>query len=68
MSHKFTAGQRVRIVRVDEIPYGQKYSFLQATIDRTGVVQEATDQSYLIRLDEDGSVLNLSESCLEKAE
>jgi hypothetical protein len=38
MSVKFTIGQRVRIVRVDDIPYGLKYSYLEATIDKTGVI------------------------------
>ena len=31
MSAKFTVGQRVRIVRVDDIPYGLKYSYIRPT-------------------------------------
>jgi hypothetical protein len=70
MSAKFTAGQRVRIVRVDDIPYGQKYSYLAATLDKTGVIQEEDIQTsrYLIRLDEDGSLISLTENALEKAD
>jgi hypothetical protein len=70
MSAKFTVGQRVRIVRVDDIPYGQKYSFLEATIDKTGVVQENDTQAskYLVRLDENGSLISLTEGALEKVE
>ena len=69
MSAKFTVGQRVRIVRVDDIPYGLKYSFLEATIDKTGVVQEINTQSsrYVVRLDEDGSLISLTEDALEAA-
>ncbi len=69
MSAKFSAGQRVRIVRVDDIPYGLKYSYLEATLDKTGVVQEIDEElsSYVIRLDEDGSLISVSESCLEEA-
>ncbi len=70
MSAKFTAGQRVRIVRIDDIPYGLKYSYLEATIDKTGVIQEYDAQSsrYIVRLDEDGSLLSLTENALEEAE
>ena len=70
MSAKFTVGQRVRIIRVDDIPYGLKYSYLQATIDKTGVIQENNAQSskYVIRLDEDGSLISLTENALEDAE
>jgi len=70
VSDGFRVGQRVRIIRVDDIPYGQKYSYLESTIDKTGVVQEAGAQPcrYLVRLDEDGSLLSLTESCLEKVE
>ena len=70
MSAKFMAGQRVRIVRVDDIPYGLKYSYLEATIDKTGVIQKYNAQSskYIVRLDGDGSLINLSENTLEKAE
>ena len=69
MSAKFSVGQQVRIVRVDDIPYGQKYSYLEATLDKTGVVQEIEEQSssYVIRLDDDGSLISVSESCLEEA-
>ncbi len=68
MSAKFTVGQRVRIVWVDDIPYGQKYSFLEATIDKTGVIQEYNAQSakYVVRLD-DGSLISLTENAMEKA-
>jgi len=70
MSDKFTVGQRVRIVRVDDIPYGQKYSYLEATLDKTGVIEENNTQSsiYFVRLDEDGSVFSFTESCLEVVE
>ena len=70
MSAKFTAGQRVRIIRVDDIPYGLKYSYLEATIDKTGVIQEYNAQSskYVVRLDEDESLINLTENALEEAE
>ncbi len=69
MSHKFNVGQRVRIIAVDDIPYGLKYSYLEATIDKTGVVQENDAQSsrYVIRLDKDGSLIHLTESSLEEA-
>jgi len=69
MSHKFNVGQRVRIIAVDDIPYGLKYSYLEATIDKTGVIQENNAQSskYVIRLDEDGSLINLTENALEEA-
>jgi hypothetical protein len=69
MSDTFTVGQRVRIVRVDDIPYGLKYSYLEATIDKTGVVQEydADSSRYVVRLDEDGSLISLAASCLEDA-
>ncbi len=68
MSARFTVGQRVRIVRVDDIPYGQKYSFLEATIDKTGVVQQHNTESskYVVRLDEDGSLISLTEDALEE--
>ncbi len=67
MSTKFVVGQRVRIVRVDDIPYGLKYSYLEATIDKTGVIQEynAQTSNYLVRLDEDGSLISISENCLD---
>jgi hypothetical protein len=70
MSGKFRLGQRVRIVHVDEIPYGQKYSFLESTIDKTGVIREYIPESsrYTVCLDEDGTLLPLSESCLENAD
>ena len=70
MSTKFTVGQRVRIIRVDDIPYGLKYSYLEATIDKTGVIQEnnARSSKYVVRLDEDGSLISLSENTLEEAE
>ena len=70
MSAKFIVGQRVRIIRVDDIPYGLKYSYLEATIDKTGVIQENKAQSskYVIRLDEDGSLISLTENALEEAE
>ena len=65
----FTVGQRVRIMRVDDIPYGLKYSYLEATLDKTGVIQEkiAQSASFIVRLDEDGSLISISESCLEPA-
>jgi hypothetical protein len=67
MSILFTNGQRVRITRVDDIPYGLKYSYLAATIDKTGVVQEydAETARYTIRLDDDGELIVLSENALE---
>ena len=70
MSRRFNVGQRVRIVRVDDIPYGQKYSYLEATLDKTGVIQEDNSRSskYVIRLDEDGSLVSLTENALEEAE
>ena len=69
MNKEFAVGQRVRIIRVDDIPYGQKYSYLESTIDKTGVIQDNGQSSrYLIRLDEDGSLLELTGSCLEEAE
>ncbi len=69
MNEEFTIGQRVRIVRVDDIPYGEKYSYLDATIDRTGVIQESDAQAsrYLVRLDDGGALLSLTASCLEQA-
>ncbi len=69
MSSKFTVGQRVRIIGVDDIPYGQKYSFLAATLDQTGIIEEIEAQSarYVVRLEEDGSLVSFSEGCLEKA-
>ncbi len=69
MSHKFKVGQRVRIIAVDDIPYGLKYSYLEATIDKTGVIQEINAQSskYVIRLDQDGSLISLTENALEEA-
>jgi len=68
MSGKFIIGQRVRVVGVDDIPYGQKYSYLAATLDKTGVIQEITTQSnrYVVRMDEDGELASLSESCLQE--
>ena len=65
----FTVGQRVRIVRVDDIPYGLKYSYLEGTLDKTGVIQEkiAQSASFIVRLDEDGSLISISEGCLEAA-
>ena len=70
MSAKFTVGQRVRIVWVDDIPYGQKYSFLEATIDKTGVIQEYNAQSakYVVLLEDDGSLVSFTENAMEKAE
>jgi len=70
MSVKFNVGQRVRIVRVDDIPYGLKYSYLEATIDKTGVIQKHNAQSskYVVRLDGDGSLIGLTENALEAAE
>ena len=70
MNAKYKTGQRVRIISVDDIPYGLKYSFLESTIDKTGVIQENNYQSskYIIRLDEDGSLISLSESSLEAVE
>jgi hypothetical protein len=67
VSAVFTVGQRVRIVRVDDIPYGLKYSYLEATLDQTGVIQEkvAHSTSYIMRLDDDGSLISISASCLE---
>ena len=67
MTRKFTVGQRVRIVGVDDIPYGQKYSYLESTMDRTGVIQEYDERSYVVRLDEDGSLLSFTGGCLEEA-
>jgi hypothetical protein len=66
MDRKFSPGQRVRIVRVDDIPYGQKYSFLEATLDKTGVIEEIDDESRfcLVRLD-DGTAISLTAGCLE---
>jgi len=68
MSGKFDVGQRVRIVGVDDIPYGEKYSYLAATLDKIGVIQEnmAPSARYVVRLDEDGSLVSLSESCLQE--
>jgi hypothetical protein len=70
MSVKFTIGQRVRIVRVDDIPYGLKYSYLEATIDKTGVIQKNNVESskYVVRLDDDGRLISLTENALEDAE
>ncbi len=69
MSNKFKIGQRVRIIAVDDIPYGSKYSYLEATLDKTGVIEEYDAQSfkYVIRLDKDGSSISLKESALEDA-
>jgi hypothetical protein len=64
MSARFKAGQRVRIVRVDDIPYGQKYSYLEAMMDKTGIVQDSEASLYLVRLDGDGSLVSLTEGCL----
>jgi hypothetical protein len=64
MSARFRVGQRVRIVRVDDIPYGQKYSYLEAMMDKTGIVQDSESSLYLIRLDGDGSLVSLTEGCL----
>ena len=68
MSDEFSPGQRVRIIRVDDIPYGLKYSYLAATMDKTGVVREKDSQSsnYIVRLDDDGSLISISGNCLEK--
>ena len=68
MSSKFIVGQRVRIIGVDDIPYGQKYSFLASTIDKTGVIEEieAPSARYVVKLDEDGSLVSFSESCLQE--
>jgi hypothetical protein len=70
MSGKFSVGQRVRIIRVDDIPYGLKYSFLEAIIDKTGIIQEDNSQlsRYIVCLDEDGRLISLSENALEKVE
>jgi len=70
MSAKFAVGQRVRVIRVDDIPYGLKYSYLEAIIDKTGVIQEDNAQSskYIVRLDADGSLISLSENALEAVE
>ena len=59
MSAKFETGQRVRIIGVDDIPYGQKYSYLESTIDKTGVIEELNDQTsrYIVRLDDDGNLI-----------
>jgi len=67
VSADFAVGQRVRIVRVDEIPYGLKYSYLASTIDKTAVVVEfdAASSRYLVRLDDDGEMLTLSANTLE---
>jgi hypothetical protein len=67
MGAKFAVGQRVKIIRVDEIPYGQKYSFLQMTIDKTGVIRgyDAQLSKYVVRLDEDSKLITLSEDALE---
>ena len=69
MSPKFKVGQRVRIIAVDDIPYGLKYSYLDSTINKTGVIQEYDTHysKYVIRLDQDGSVTSISESALEEA-
>jgi hypothetical protein len=69
MSQIFITGQRVRIIRVDDIPYGQKYSYLEATLDKTGVIQGKNDQSsgYLVLLEQDGSLIEVTEGCLEIA-
>jgi hypothetical protein len=64
MSARFKAGQRVRIVRVDDIPYGQKYSYLEAMMDKTGIVQDSEASLYVVRLDGDGSLVSLTEGCL----
>jgi hypothetical protein len=70
MSAKFAVGQRVRVIRVDDIPYGLKYSYLEATIDKTGVIQEANVQSskYIVRLDADRTLISLSGNALEAVE
>jgi hypothetical protein len=70
MSAKFSPGQRVRIVRVDDIPYGLKYSYLEAIIDKTGVIQEIDAQSanYIVRLDSDESLISITENCLDETE
>ena len=73
MSAKFKIGQKVRIVRVDEIPYGLKYSFLEKYLDSTGVIAEDLTvvrgkNVYVVRLDEDGSLISLSENALEAEE
>ena len=70
MSTKFTVGQRVRIIRVDDIPYGLKYSFLEAIIDKTGIIQEDDPQlsRYIVCLDEGGTLISLSENALEEVE
>jgi hypothetical protein len=69
MSARFNSGQRVRIIRVDEIPYGLKYSYLEATIDKIGVIQgkDSESSNYFVRLEDDGSVISISENCLEEA-
>ena len=63
-------GQRIRIVRFDDIPYGLKYSYLESTLDKTGVIEEKIEQpaSYIVRLDQDGSLISVSEGCLEAEE
>lgn len=67
MGAKYSRGQRVKIISVDEIPYGLKYSFLETTLGKTGVVQDYNAQSskYIVRLDSDGGLISLSESSLE---
>jgi hypothetical protein len=71
---KFKAGQKVRIVRVDEIPYGLKYSFLEQYLDKTGVIQEVQPganqgkNTYTVRIDRDNSLITLSENALEAEE
>ena len=73
MSAKFKAGQKVRIVRVDEIPYGLKYSFLEKHLDKTGVIFDEPivnhgKNVYTVCLDEDSSLISLSENALEAEE
>jgi hypothetical protein len=70
MSGKFAVGQRVRIIRVDDIPYGLKYSFLESIIDKTGIIQEDNSQlsNYIVCLDEDGRLISLSENALEEVD
>jgi hypothetical protein len=48
---KFAPGQRVRIIQVDEIPYGEKYSYLGPTILSAGTIAAARDRSVVDRVE-----------------
>jgi hypothetical protein len=67
MKCKFAIGQQVKIVRVDDIPYGMKYSYLEATLDQTGVIHDfdAETARYTLRLDAGGDLITISEGALE---